>query len=292
MTLGCWGDTFREFERVKNINRYRMNRYIRLFKKYYNLYCIESNQSFYYTDIVDSINVLKMANIFNNCLIRFPHDANNYFKIHFDLTNYKLDNLVEIGEGRSDYKIFSLSTYLYRRRSYDFLRLKANEQDVLISNDLPFNSYGKIIYKNFFKLDWQERERVIENPNLNELLLLAQKDQWEDLKPKRIVESDEYIKIYEEAAKSALSDMDIVFKREYSVKNKKGNFYRVDFYISDLDVFLEIDEKHHEFQKEADAKRQAYIEQKTGKKVYRIKAKTKKQVYKDVQKLVNEFCLS
>ena len=63
-----WGDTFRELERVKNINRYRMNRYIRLFKKYYNLYCIESNQSRYYTDIVDSINILKIANIFNNCL--------------------------------------------------------------------------------------------------------------------------------------------------------------------------------------------------------------------------------
>lgn len=74
-------------------------------------------------------------------------------------------------------------------------------------------------------------------------------------------------KRFEELTASILDEYAIIYQRELRVDK-----YRVDFYLHDFDLFLEIDERHHKYQVEEDQERQAYIEKKTGKEFIRIDA--------------------
>lgn len=65
--------------------------------------------------------------------------------------------------------------------------------------------------------------------------------------------------------KDFLNEMGIVFIPQYQVCN-----YRIDLYIPQFDVGIEIDEEEHKFKKEYDSKRQNYIENKINCRFIRI----------------------
>ncbi|MGM9543451.1 MAG: AbaSI family restriction endonuclease [Romboutsia timonensis] len=73
-----------------------------------------------------------------------------------------------------------------------------------------------------------------------------------------------------ERLEQTLLPFDIKGVKQYTVKNNKNSYYRIDYYIPSLNIAIEYDEKQHKYQQEEDKVRQTYIEQELGCKFIRV----------------------
>ncbi len=94
------------------------------------------------------------------------------------------------------------------------------------------------------------------------------------------------LKVFEEKTEKIINELGLIYKREYTIESTN---YSVDFMIYDFDFLLEIDEKHHIYQRESDVKRQNIIENITGLKIIRIEAIDMKKFEEDLRKLFKGY---